>query len=80
MKRIIHNGKKKYTLIVRKVYGNKYLVQLYTVTNRKKIMKVYGLYDSLSDVEKGLRGKKKPEPWQGGVKYDLPRSLKIYRG
>jgi len=78
MKKTFHKGKNKYTLIIRKVYGDKFLVQLYTVHNKKKIMKVYGVYDNLFDVEKGLKGKKKPEPWQGSVKYDLQRPIKIY--
>ncbi len=78
MKKTIYKKKKKYTLIIRKVYDDKFLVQLYTVANKKKVMKIYGTYDSWLDIDKGLRGKEKPDPWQGSVKYDLREPFKIY--
>jgi hypothetical protein len=78
MKMSFHRDGKKYVLIVRKVHNDKFLVQLFTVVNKKKEMKIYGLYDTQFDIEKGLRGKKKPQPWQGDVKYDIQRPFKIY--
>jgi|YelNatPaOPRAMG01_1025707.scaffolds.fasta_scaffold25102_4 hypothetical protein len=73
----------KYRMILRYVYPDhkeKLLVQVYSINQfKQKEMLIYGLYNDIFEVEKGVLGKRIPEPWQGELVYK-PEKLgkKVY--
>jgi len=70
-------------MILRYVYPDhkeKLLVQIYSINQfKQREMLVYGLYDDIFEVEKGILGKHMPESWHGDLIYKTEKlGKKVY--